>query len=317
MSEKTLNIINEEELNFVLNSKYKIDYPGLSDAMNTPQFTISDLGVKARDASYWSKQGVLPKLIGGHTTRRKYTLKQGLWIKLIQQLRSFDVSLAQIKKIINELLTSELSVKEIMASDQMKLIIEKLLENEGELEKYQEALKNPDFIEDIESQQFDLFEIMVLYTIIFRREVSYMVYEDGLCFPYIYDKHEIMKEQIPGFDQYIKTPHILLSLSRSYSQLIQDWSEKKWFNEVSIVSKDEQKVLELIRDNSIKELRIMKNKNEVDRVILIQDKTITAIEEFANHIVRNGYQTITISTRQGKPVHFKNEVSIKLKDLPE
>ena len=144
-----------------------------------------------------------------------------------------------------------------------------------------------------------------------------MVYEDGVCFPYIYDKHEIMKEQIPGFDQYIKTPHILLSLSRSYSQLIQDWSEKKWFNEVSIVSKDEQKVLELIRDNSIKELRIMKNKNEVDRVILIQDKTITAIEEFANHIVRNGYQTITISTRQGKPVHFKNEVSIKLKDLPE
>jgi hypothetical protein len=51
----------------------------------------------------------------------------------------------------------------------MKLIIEKLLENEGELEKYQEALKDPDFIEDIESQQLDFFEIMVLYTIVFRR----------------------------------------------------------------------------------------------------------------------------------------------------
>ena len=64
-------------------------------------------------------------------------------------------------------------------------------------------------------------------------------------------------------------------------------------------------------------MKIMKKGNEVDRVIIVKNKSIDAIEEFANHIVRNGYQTMTISTRQGKPVHFKNEVSVKLKNVPE
>ena len=126
-----------------------------------------------------------------------------------------------------------------------------------------------------------------------------------------------MKKNIPEFESIMKNPHIVLSISQAYSQLIQDWSEKKWFNEVSIVTKDEKKILALLNDPSTKELKIMKSNNKPDRAILTQDKSINAVEEFSNHIVRNGYQTITISTRQGKPVHFKNEVSIKLNNIPE
>jgi hypothetical protein len=163
----------------------------------------------------------------------------------------------------------------------------------------------------------DMFEINILYAIVFRRDVSYIVTGDGHCFPYVFDKHEIMKESIEGFESVMKSPHIVLSLSQAYSQLIQDWNEKEWFNEVSIISKDEKKILALLRDKSTKELRIMKNAEELDRVIQIKNNPLNAIEEFANHIVRNGYQTMTISTRQGKPVHFRNEVSIKLKNLPE
>ena len=314
---KDISILDQEELDYLNSSEYKFDYPGLSEAMDVPRFTIRDLGVTARDATYWSKKEILPEIIGGNTTRRKYTLKQALWIKLIQQLRSFDISLNQIKKIKDHLLTTDVNMKELMQTDQMKLILEHLAEKDGKLEQYKEMMKDPAFLEKIENEQLDVFEIMVLYTIVFRRDVSYIVTVEGYCLPYVFDKHEMMKKSVPNFEQLMKSPHLVLSLSQAYSQLIQEWSEKKWFNEVSIVSKDEKKILGLLRDKTTKELRIMKNKNEVDRVILIKDKSINAIEEFANHIVRNGYQTITISTRQGKPVHFKNEVSIKLKNIPE
>jgi len=312
-----INILDQEELDFINNSKYKVDYPGLSEAMNVPRFTVSDLGVTARDATYWSKKDILPEIKGGNTTRRKYTLKQALWIKLIQQLRSFDISLNQIKKIKKHLLTPDVNIKELMQTEQFNLIVEHLTEKDGNLEEYKKLLKDPSFIKEMENEQVDIFEIMVLYTIIFRRDVSFIVTVDGFCLPYVFDKHEIMKKNVPNFELLMKSPHMVLSLTQAYSQLIQEWSEKKWFNEVSIVSKDEKKILGLIRDKSTKELRIMKNKNKVDRVIIIKNKSINAIEEFANHIVRNGYQTITISTRQGKPVHFKNEVSIKLKNIPE
>ena len=282
-----------------------------------PRFTISDLGVTARDATYWSKKEILPEVKGGNTTRRKYTLKQALWIKLIQQLRSFDISLNQIKKIKDHLLTSDVNIKELMENEQVNIILERLVDKDGQLEEYKKLMKDPSFLKELEGQNLDVFEMMVLYTIIFRRDVSYIVTVDGYGLPYVFDKHEMMKKNLPEFELLMKSPHIVLSLSQAYSQLIQEWSEKKWFNEVSIVSKDEKKILGLMRDKTTKELRIMKNKDEVDRVILIKDKSINAIEEFANHIVRNGYQTITISTRQGKPVHFKNEVSIKLKNIPE
>ena len=316
MSEQ-IDILDQEELDYLTSSEYKFDYPGLIDAMNTTQFTIKDLGVNARDATYWSKKEILPELEGTTTTRRKYTLKQALWIKLIQQLRSFDISLRQIKKIKDHVLMKGFNVKEALQDEYMNLIVEQLAKEDGKLEEYKARMKDPSFLKELEKERIDIFEVMVLSTIVFRRDVSYIVSADGFCLPYVFDKHETITKNNPKFESAMKSPHIVLSLSQAYSQLIQEWSEKKWFNEVSIVSTDEKKILGLLRDKTIKELRIMKNNDEVDRVILINKKSINAIEEFANHIVRNGYQTITISTRQGKPVHFKNEVSIKLKNIPE
>ena len=316
MSEQ-ITILDQEELDYLTSSEYKFDYPGLIDAMNTPQFTIKDLGVNARDATYWSKKEILPELEGTTTTRRKYTLKQALWIKLIQQLRSFDISLRQIKKIKDHVLMKGVNVKEALQDEYMNLIVEQLAKEDGKLEEYKARMKDPSFLKELEKERIDIFEVMVLSTIVFRRDVSYIVSADGFCLPYVFDKHETITKNNPKFESAMKSPHIVLSLSQAYSQLIQEWSEKKWFNKVSIVSTDEKKILGLLRDKTIKELRIMKNNDEVDRVILIKDKSINAIEEFADHIVRNGYQTITISTRQGKPVHFKNEVSIKLKNIPE
>lgn len=312
-----VNILDQEELDFINNSKFQADFPGLIEAMEVPQFTINDLGVTARDATYWSIKEILPEIKGGNTTRRKYTLKQALWIKLIQQMRSFDISIGQIKKVKGHLLKPDLNIKELMQTEQMSIILKHLAEKDGHLEEYKKLINDPSFVQKMEDENLDVFEIMVLYAIVFRRDVSYIVTVDEYCLPYVFDKHDLIKKNLPAFELLMKSPHIVLSLSQAYSQLIQDWSEKKWFNEVSIVSRDEKKILGLIRDKTTKELRIMKNKAEVDRIILIKENSIDAIEEFANHIVRNGYQTITISTRQGKPVHFKNEVSIKLKDIPE
>lgn len=313
-----LNVFNKEELDYINNSEYKFDYPGLKEAMETPRFTIKDLCITARDATYWDKKEILPIIKGINTTRRKYTLKQAVWIKLIQQLRSFDISLSQIKKIKEHLLMEKLNIRELMKSEQMILVMKHFAEKEGRtVEEFNKIINDPSFLKEMENEHLDVFEIMIIYAIIFRRDVSYIVTVDGQSFPYVYDKHELMKKAIPKFELLMKSPHIVLSLSQAYSQLIQNWNEKRWFNEVSIVSTDEKKILKLIRDESIKELTIMKNDHVADRVIIVQDRPLIAVEAFANHIVRNGYQTITISTRQGKPVHYKNEVSIKLKNIPE
>lgn len=316
MSEN-INILNEEELNYIMNSNYKVDFPELEKSMKTPRFTINDLAVTARDATYWDKKEILPELDGKQTTRRKYTLKQAIWIKLIQQLRSFDVSLSQIKKIKGNLLQPNVNVLEMIESGGLDAILKSLTERDGQYEEYKALMKDPEFLKEMSNTQLDIFELMIFYVIVFRRDASYLTFADGSCLPYTYEKHNIMRAEIPDFDLLMKTPHITLSISTAYQQLIQDWSEKKWFDQISLVTKDEKKILALIRKNDIKELRIMKNENVIDRVICTKNITTNNLEEFANHLVKNGFQTMTLITRLGKPVHFKNEVSYKLTDIPE
>jgi hypothetical protein len=112
----------------------------------------------------------------------------------------------------------------------------------------------------------------------------------------------------------MKRPHIALSVSQAISQLIQDWMKKEWSDDISIVTNEEKKILELLRDDKTEELQIFKKDNKPERVIQVSKNKTNAIQDFANYIVRNGYQTITVSTRQGKIVNFKNEVSLKLKE---
>ena len=111
---------------------------------------------------------------------------------MIQQLRSFDVSLVQIKKIKDHLIKSEVNAREFMETEQMLLILEQIAIDDGKLEQYKQRIKDPAFLKSLEGKQVDIFEIMVLYTIIFRRDVSFFVLVNGYCYPFVYDKHEMM-----------------------------------------------------------------------------------------------------------------------------
>lgn len=309
-----LNWINKLELDYLLNSQYVEDYPGLIDAMNTPRFTIKDLNVNARDATYWDKKDILPTLQTKTTTRRKYTLKQAVWIKLIQQFRAFDVSLNQIKIYKDCILNETLSAGELIKNDQVALVIEELAKKAGHLEQYKELLKDPNFLKELQQQHLDIFETIILYVIVFKRDISYIVFHEGQCIPYCFDKHQYFIENVENFDSLMKYPHIALSISQAISQLIVDWVEKDWFEEVSIISKEEKEILRLLRQEKTKELQIFKTNDKPDRVIQVSKNKVDAIKDFADHIIGNEYQTITVSTRQGKVVSFKNEVSLKLKE---
>jgi len=204
-----------------------------------------------------------------------------------------------------------------MEQPQLLAVLESLAKKDGSLVELKKLLKDQSFLEGIAEETVDYFEMMILQTIIFRQEVSYLVSPDGECLPYQFAKHDRLIRETPELELVMKSPHIVLSLSQAYSQLIQDWSEKKWFDDVSIVTKDEQKILKLLREESTKDLQIIKNNGEIDRLVLTQEKSLSSVKQFANHIVRNGYQTIILSTRNGKPVKFINKVSIKLNNVPE
>merc|ERR1711991_109656 len=111
----------------------------------------------------------------------------------------------------------------------------------------------------------------------------------------------------------MKSTHFYLSISDALSELISDWYEKEWFNNLSIVSKKEEEIIQMLRDPYTAELHIFKDNSKIpDRVIKVEKRRSIAIDEFANYILKNGYQNIQVQTRSGNVVNFRNEISMKI-----
>ncbi|TNF48870.1 MAG: MerR family transcriptional regulator [Bacteroidetes bacterium] len=304
--------IDQNELKFLAESEYANDYPGLNSALNTPRFMISDLNIAPRDATYWDKKGILPELKTTKTTRRKYTLKQAVWIKLIQQLRSFDIGLGQIRIFKESLLKSEINSKNFIENEEVKNYLLELIKRDGNNELLERAKEDPSFWDIPDEDSFDIFEAMILTVILLRRDMSYILFSDGECLPYCIDKHDAFVREVDGFIDAMRAPHIVLSITDAISQLIVDWSRKDWLNDISIITKDEMKVLELLREEKTKEIQVFKRNGKLDRVIQTSSHSIESIHDFANYILKNGYQKITVNTKNGNPINYRNEVSIKL-----
>lgn len=304
--------MNKQELDYLFNSEYAESHSGLSDSMNIPRFTISDLNVTHRDASYWDKKGVLPKLQTKGTTRRKYTLKQAVWIKLIQQLRGFDISLNQIKNYKECILSEGPKIDELLENDEISKMVEELVKKSGNLEEYKELLKDPDFLKSMQEDSIDVFEIIILYVIVFKRDISYIVFREEGCFPYCYDKHNLFTDEIEGFDEMMTTPHLVLSISEVIGELIVDWSEEKWFSSTSLLTLEEEKIFDHLRSKEVDELIVYKYNGKPERLVSVTNKENVSLENFAQYIMKNGYQSIKVTTRKGNVINFKNEISIKL-----
>jgi DNA-binding transcriptional MerR regulator len=309
--------LNTKEFAYVKQLLTEDVYQELRHQMHEQLYTLSDLSVNSRIANYWSEKGILPE---NKTTsgRRKYTLKQAVYIKLAQQLRALDISLDQIKKLKEKLFEPQqlVQIGELIQDENfLKSVMELLPEQKGALlsEYLEEFMNSSSFAQET----IDPFEVILYQVIVLRQHVSLIMTDQGDLFPYLMDKHQFMSEIVENFEEKIQRPYWSVSLSAAVADLIVGWSKKKWFNNVAIVSEDEKKVIDMLRKETIDQITIYKNENEPQRVELTRKNKKLDVEHFANQIYPNGYQHIEVKTRNGKVVHFKNTQSINLADIPD
>jgi DNA-binding transcriptional MerR regulator len=70
----------------------------LLDVINEPKFYLKDIGVSGKVMNDWIKYALVDDT-KEKGTWRKYTLKEAIWIKLIEELRLFGIPLKTIKNI--------------------------------------------------------------------------------------------------------------------------------------------------------------------------------------------------------------------------
>tara|TARA_B100000497_G_C7681857_1_gene412609 strand:+ start:1520 stop:2461 length:942 start_codon:yes stop_codon:yes gene_type:complete len=303
--------LTEEEEEYVQQDTWKTDFPNLHNTLTEPQFKISELGISARDASYWDKQGVLPQLTGRGAMRR-YNLVQAIWIRFIPQMRSLGIGLPTIKKFKDQIMTSSIDMDEYIRSDTGRAMLRELAKLKGEEKEFDELITSGE-LDNIElKESVDSFYFLVMNTILFRKNMNFMIFEDGSFLPYSIAQLEKLFS-IDGFKQVLHLPHYTISLEKAYNEVLHNWENKPFFRDISVVSEDELEVLEALRQPHLKSVLVKFSDGEIDLIEVAQEQKIELSTRFLDVISKHGFHTVTLKTRNGKPVHYENKIIKKIK----
>lgn len=298
------NSFNDELIEIISSAIFKEEFGNLVESMNKPRFTINQINIKPRDATYWDKQSIMPTL-KKPGTQRKYTLPQSIWIKLIQQMRSLGINLEIIKKFKEKLLKPKIDLTEI-SLEFVEYFTDKINSNSEIKFSTEEILKQ------LKKEQSTIFDAIVLATVVFRTQIHCISNKDGEF--YMFDPAEFQKiiSNDPAFANFISKPHFSLSISEAYQSLVKEWSPKPYFEEISILSDSELEILKKIRRKDVNLISIRYKNGEPD-LIEIEEQNIVSMEQrFLDAIAKNGYQKISITVQNGEIVHFQNKIQMKL-----
>lgn len=309
-----MDLLSIEEKKYLKSRNYEKDFPQLEETLTEPRFLISELGVSARDATYWDKQGILPET-KGIGARRKYDLVQSIWIKLIQQLRSFGVPISLIKKVKDELLNFNINLTSLFETPKVKEVIQAIIEAGGYDGKLEDIINSGNIKNLLKDESIDLFKTIIKSIVIFRKPISILVLKEGQIIPYAPEQHNYKNEFNETIKEALNKPHISLSITTAYSELVQDWSSKPFFEEISLLSTKEIEIFNAIREPNLKSVKIKYSGGEIDLMEVVKNEKISTDKKFLEVISSNGFHTITVKSRNGNIVHYENAQMRKIKSV--
>jgi DNA-binding transcriptional MerR regulator len=313
MEEKIFKL-SQNEQKYYDENLYNVDFPALEKTLIEPRFTISQLGIKARDATYWDKHGILPKHRGSGT-RRKYDLIQSLWLRLIPQMRSLGIAIENIRQLKESIFDFEISVEDLLKNKDFIKQLQVVNNNRISNEKLNEIVNSKEFKESVENEGFNMFQLCIMYVILFRKRVSLIVNEEGFYIPYSVERHNDLIINNPLYKEVLEAPHFSVSLNTAYSDLIKGWKEETFFEEITILSKQELNILQEIRKPDLKSVTIKYKEGEPDLLETVKNEKVDLATRFCDIISKNGYHTVTIKSRNGGIVNFENKILKKIKSI--
>ncbi|MCB9225179.1 MAG: MerR family transcriptional regulator [Crocinitomicaceae bacterium] len=283
----------------------------LTDLLYNEHFELSDIGLTAKTAFDWTKAGIYLRERKSKF-RRKYNGLEYVWLKLVMELRDFGLSIAAILRLKSFLL-DEMDLVEFYES----------LKEEGEdfdeFEKFTKAFKGEiEKVNDVvaldEGKEVSLvntiLSALVSSTIFGRSNTHLGITKSGDCF--VFDENP--SKDLFVSDHVVNEPYISFPLNYVVKNFI--WSEDlydlKEENEVDQISKDERKIIDLVREGGISSLYIKFINGSVS---LMETEEIIDVKETKGKLVdlirRGSYQEISCKTENGKIVSVKRKTKHK------
>jgi hypothetical protein len=290
---------------FVLNPYFgeTTDPDSLINYIYTPLFLKTKIDVLYFDILNWEKYDLLDIDLGLGTIKTDYkktaiSFVQYVWIKMVEALIKYGFSYDDIRAIrarLSQKLHFELNYNQ------------KIAENKA-LQTLDNHKKG--YITELEKLVLSTIAHKNNYTFFFYKDVpaDYFLFADDLL-----DMFHASDENYFFLERF-KKYHFSFSFYKIFEPFLHGDSHQFDNRSISMLSKEEDKVLRMIRRNynELKSITIRFNQSKPTHLEIKTTKQVSAESRIMEHIQKRDYSTIVIQTVDGSVVNFENTKKYKL-----
>lgn len=314
-------MITKEQVNSML------DLTGITmdEALSLPSRILeplakpSDLGLTPRELFYWNEKNVLGLPATKGEPQRPWSrlnLLEVIWIRIVRELRQFNLSFSDIVKIKNELFTNVFAM--VLAEPDAEIDRHIPEENRENIRKaikavHKESKKHPEILENLQIVGTTLGGILT-EILIFNSKIT-------LHLLYIEKKISILLEgcRFVNYTEYnLDILKLNTRISINLNELIAEYLVDKEFEKINtdfgLISAEELQILEAIRKKEVSEIIIKKDQDEtLTFTTTIRSKLNDEKVQILKRILRmNEFDDVRVVLRNHKDIYLENKTKKKL-----
>jgi DNA-binding transcriptional MerR regulator len=280
----------------------------LVDTISEEKLSAKTLGVSYRTICHWDEKGLIRFKRKTPESKRKYSFVDYIWIKVVDELRSFGIEIPIIQKIAQDIY-SPIPVKDIFGflADNKAAIetIERQIEENGvsdsgyNLESGE--YKNADFT--AVELQFNYLHIIVAEIIATKKPVSIIVFKNGDWFPFIKENEHLYPEDLLYKKEY--ESQVSVSLTNLVFNFILEENMSEFYKELNILSAFEVKILDLVAKDNYGKITVL-YKSKTQPPFDIPNNSMTH-EELMKVFRKKKYREFIITGKDGIEYRMRDE----------
>lgn len=268
-----------------------------------------DLKIEARVIHHWEKQNLL-LVSKPESAHYLFSLTESFWIKIIQRLREYNISLEQIRSL-KEIMTEPAPMD--VPIDELVRVIQQIDSNLS-AQEVKEILLSGDLKKFMDGLTVTVIEVLLITLIGERPSLRCLLNHKGEVY-FTSDNTNLELDQ--RFQTFLSGSYLSVSLNEIIQEIVRDIEVKLPSSEPIILSIEEKEVLRQIREGEAKSIQINFNDKtkDIETIKVTKKMELSTANRIADIILRNGYQHITITTQNGQIAYCENTIKLKNHDI--
>jgi DNA-binding transcriptional MerR regulator len=299
------------ELDCFLQSEQASKFSELSKKILEKNYTTTQVGVSHRWITFWDERGLLPS-VTKKGKWRKFSFVEYVWLKMIIELRKYNISLDIIRRLKNSLFEPFSALEYIKSPDLLEKMLLSIAPDFRKEEVKQILADKEKIYQEIQQITFSPLYLLVLDAILLKSHIAILVNHEGVFIPFkeFYFEDLLM---VLGFKEFIRKSYVSISITEIVSDFIKETDSETLAGKLAILTEKEAEIIQLLRERKYKSLKVRFDDNrEISMVDVTKAETPDTETRLIDMIMKDGYHEIVLKTEKGKLVTCENTRKIKL-----